>query len=278
MTETQIVLLGTGTPIADPDRSGPSVAIVVNGKPYIFDLGPGVVRRTAAAKRAGVDALAVNNLKIAFVTHLHSDHTLGYPDFIFSPWVLMRNEPVEVYGPVGIGAMTDRLLEAYKVDIDVRTNDLEPANTEGYRVVVNEIEPGTIYNDENITVRAFLVNHGSRLQAFGFRLETRDRTIVISGDTAPTPSILENSTGCDVLIHEVYTQAEFDKLTEDWQKYHSTYHTSSRELGEIAAEAKPDLLILYHQLLWGATPEELLQEIRQVYNGRVACGNDLEIF
>jgi ribonuclease BN (tRNA processing enzyme) len=237
-----------------------------------------LVRRAAAAERAGVDALAVKNLKRAFVTHLHSDHTVGYPDFIFTPWVLRRNEPVEVYGPTGIGAMTDHLLEAYREDIDVRINDLEPANTEGYKVVVNEIKPGAVFRDENITVSAFLVSHGSRLQAFGFRFETRDRTIVISGDTAPTPGIIEHSMGCDVLIHEVYAQAGFDNLSEDWQNYHSNYHTSSMELGKIAAEAKPDLLILYHQLLWGTTPEGLLREIRRVYNGRVAFGNDLEIY
>ncbi len=278
MPETQIVLLGTGTPIADPDRSGPSIAIVVNGTPYIIDLGPGVVRRAASANRAGVDGLAAKNLKRAFVTHLHSDHTVGYPDLIFTPWVLRRNEPIAVYGPVGISAMTDHLLEAYKEDIDVRINDLEPANTEGYKVNVYEIEPGVIYQDENIAVRAFLVKHGSKLQAFGFRFETRDRVIVISGDTVPTPSIIENGMGCDVLIHEVYSQAGLDTLSEDWQKYHSNYHTSSMELGEIAAKTRPNLLILYHQLLWGTTPEDLLKEIGQIYGGKVVFGNDMDIY
>lgn len=278
MKGTQIVLLGTGTPIPDPDRSGPSVAIVVNGTPYIVDLGPGLVRRAAAAQRAGVEGLAMRNLKRAFVTHLHSDHTVGYPDLIFTPWVEGRNEPLEVYGPAGIGAMTNHLLKAYEEDIEVRINGLEPANTEGYKVNVHEIEPGIIYEDEKVTIRAFLVRHGSWPEAFGYRFESPDRAIVISGDTAPSPSIIENCAGCDVLIHEVYCQAGFDKLSSDWQRYHSSFHTSSLELAEIAARAGPDLLILYHQLLWSSSEEELLKEIRQTYDGKVVLGKDLEVY
>ncbi|MFQ5770300.1 MAG: MBL fold metallo-hydrolase [bacterium] len=275
---TQIVLLGTGTPNADPDRSGPSVAIVVHETSYIIDLGPGVVRRTAAAYRAGVKALAVSNLKKAFVTHLHSDHTLGYPDLIFTPWVLERDEPLEVYGPKGIKSMTEHILKAYEQDINIRINGLEPANTEGYKVKVHEIEPGVIYRDQNVTVKAFLVKHGSWPQAFGYRFETLDGTIVISGDTAPTSNIVENCNGCDVLIHEVYSQAGFEKRPQVWQRYHANFHTSSVELAEIAKKAKPGLLILYHQLLWGATPEELLNEIRKIYDGKVVFGNDLDVF
>ena len=275
---TQIVLLGTGTPNVDPDRSGPSVAIVVNGSSYIVDFGAGVVRRAAAAYRAGVKALEVSNLKIAFVTHLHSDHTVGYPDLILSPWVQGRNQPLEVYGPTGISAMTDHILKAYEEDINLRIKGLEPANIEGYKVKVYEIETGIIYQDRNVTVKAFLVKHGSWPQAFGYRFETPDRTIVISGDTAPCSSILENCRGCDVLIHEVYSQAGFDKLPPERQRYHASFHTSSSELAKIATKAKPGMLILYHQLLWGTTEEELLKEIRQIYQGKVVYGKDLEIY
>ncbi|MFQ5822901.1 MAG: MBL fold metallo-hydrolase [bacterium] len=275
---TKIVLLGTGTPNADPDRSGPSVAIVVNKTSYIIDFGPGVVRRAAAAYRAGIKGLAVHNLKCAFVTHLHSDHTVGYPDLIFTPWVLGRDEPLEVFGPTGIKAMTEHILKAYKEDINIRINGLEPANTEGYKVNTHEIEPGLVYQDQNVTVKAFLVTHGSWPQAFGYRFDTPDRTIVISGDTVPSASIVENCNGCDVLIHEVYSQAAFENIPPVWQRYHASFHTSSVELAEVAAKAKPGLLILYHQLLWGSKEEELLQEIRQIYEGKVVFGNDLEIY
>lgn len=275
---TKIVLLGTGTPNADPERSGPSVAIVVNGTSYIVDFGPGVVRRAAAAHRAGIRALEVSNLKKAFVTHLHSDHTVGYPDLIFTPWVLERNEPLEVYGPKGIKKMTDYILKAYEEDINIRINGLEPANTVGYKVNVHEIEPGVVYEDQNVIVKAFLVTHGSWPQAFGYRFETPDRTIVISGDTAPSTSIIENCNRCDILIHEVYSQAGFEKLPVEWQKYHSNFHTSSIKLAQIARKARPGLLILYHQLLWGTTKEELLSEIRKIYKGKIVFGNDLDVY
>src|SRR5689334_11360575 len=232
--KTQIVFLGTGNPSANPDRMGPSVAIVVNGTPYIIDCGPGVVRRAAAAARSGVKGLNVTNLKMLFVTHLHSDHTLGYPDLIFSPWVLGRKEPLEVYGPAGIQAMSHHILQAWQEDNDIRINGLEHANQTGNKVNVHEIKPGVIYKDQNVTVKAFLVKHGSWRQAFGYRFETPDRTIVISGDTSPAESVVENCNGCDVLIHELYTELGFNARNEEWRKYLLSFHTSTRQLAGIA--------------------------------------------
>ena len=275
---TQVVLLGTGNPNADPERSGPSVAVVVNGNSYIVDCGPGVVRRAAAAARKGINALAVPNLSRLFLTHLHSDHTLGLPDIMLSPWTLDRTSPLDVYGPKGISAMTRNILEAYSEDIDLRRHGLEPSNDTGFRVNAHEIKPGVVYKDPNVTVRAFAVRHGDWKYAYGFRFETKDRTVVISGDTAPTPAVAENCNGCDVLVHEVYCEAGFLKRPAAWQKYHSNYHTSSRQLGEIAAKARPGLLILYHQLFWGASDEDLLGEVRRFYAGKVVSGRDLDVF
>ena len=276
--QSQIVLLGTGTPNADPDAFGPATAIVVNGAAYIIDFGAGVVRRAAAAERAGVKALKASNLKTAFVTHLHSDHTIGYPDIIFTPAVLERNAPLEVYGPKGLKAMTEHIFKAYEEDINIRLHGLEPSKPAGYQVNAHEIEPGVIYKDQNVTVKAFLVKHGSWPQAFGYRFETPDRTIVISGDATPSQSVIDNCQGCDVLIHEVYCQDGFNRRSPEWQKYHSNFHTSSRELAEIANKAKPGLLILYHQLLWSGTKETLMKEIQEIYHGKVAYGRDLEIY
>src|SRR6266436_8009284 len=112
-TKTQVVMLGTGTPLPDPDRSGPSTAIVVNGTGYIVDAGTGVVRRAAAARDKGVKALEPTNLRIAFLTHLHADHTLGLPDLILTPWIMGRKEPLELYGPAGTREMVDHILQAY---------------------------------------------------------------------------------------------------------------------------------------------------------------------
>jgi ribonuclease BN (tRNA processing enzyme) len=276
--KTQVVLLGTGTPNADPDRSGPAVAIVVGDTPYLVDFGPGVVRRAAAAQRMGVSALAMSKLTRAFVTHLHSDHTAGYPDLILTPWVLEREQPLEVYGPKGLKAMTNHILKAYQDDIHIRLRGLEPANETGYKVKVTEIKPGVIYSDQNVKVTAFPVKHGSWPEAFGFRFDTPDRSIVISGDCAPSESVITNCNGCDVLIHEVYSQAGFMTRPPVWQRYHSSFHTSTRELAEIATKAKPGLLILYHQLFWGTSDEKLVDEVRQFYEGRVVSGSDLAVY
>jgi ribonuclease BN (tRNA processing enzyme) len=280
-SRTQVVLLGTGNPRADPDRSGPSVAIVVNDTPYIVDFGPGVVRRAAAALRQGVAGLTMPKLKTAFVTHLHSDHTAGYPDLILTPWVLGRKEPLEVYGPAGIKAMTEHILAAYSEDIDIRTNGLEHGNRTGYKVNAHEIKPGIIYKDENVTVKAFLVHHGSWREAYGYRFETPDKVIVISGDCAPSQSVVENCDGCDVLLHEVYTQVGYDESKEDWRTYITNFHTSSKQLAGLATKAKPKLLVLYHQMFFGGakdTEEGLLKEMRQFYGGKVVSAHDLDVF
>lgn len=275
---SQIVLLGTGTPIADPERSGPCVAVIVNNTPYLVDCGPGVVRRAAAARLRGAGALDVSNLKRLFITHLHSDHTAGYPDLILTPWVLDRNSPLEVWGPEGTQEMTDHILAAYRQDIHMRLYGLEEAHRTGYKVNVHEIEPGVIYEDSNVRVEAFTVKHGSWPQAFGFKFFAPDRTIVISGDTVPSRNLIEHAKGCDVLIHEVYSMQGFNGRSPHWQKYHSSFHTSSHELADIAAKVKPDLLILYHQLLWGTPEEVLLSEIRERYGGKVVSGRDLDVF
>src|SRR5580692_11730321 len=118
---TQVVILGTGTPRADPDRSGPAVAVILNDQAYLFDAGPGVVRRAAAASRVHcIPALAGPRLGRVFLTHLHTDHTLGLPDLIFSPWVLGRTAPLDLFGPPGAKAMVDHIETAWQQDIDIR--------------------------------------------------------------------------------------------------------------------------------------------------------------
>jgi len=277
---TRVVILGTGTPNPDPDNSGPSVAIVTGGAAYLVDCGPGVVRRTAAAERKGIAALAPQNIHVVFITHLHSDHTLGYPDLIFTPWVVGRTEPLEVYGPRGLQSMTNYIEKAWEKDIDVRTNGLERANRTGYKVQVHEIEPGIVYKDRNVTVRAFLVHHGSWDQAFGYRFETADRTIVLSGDTSPSDAVVKACNGCDVLLHEVYSATGFHERSLEWQDYFLQFHTSSVELAKEATEAKPGLLVLYHQLYGGGdvTYDQLLGEVARRYSGKVVSARDLDVY
>ena len=278
VSKTQLVLLGTGTPNAEPATSGPSLAIIVNNTSYVVDCGPGVVRRAAEANNKGIQSLAASKLKRLFITHLHSDHTIGYPDFILTPAVLDRNEPLEVYGPKGLQLMTDHILAAYKEDIDIRVKGLEKGNPGGYQVNVHEINEGIIYRDSNLVVKAFKVNHGSWPEAFGYRFETADKVIVVSGDCTYSENLIANAKDCDILVHEVYSMEGFAKRDKKWQAYHSVFHTSTQQLAEIANKVKPKQLVLTHQLLWGASKESLMNEIQQRYQGKVVFGNDLDIF
>lgn len=279
---TQVVILGTGTPRADPDRSGPAVAVIWNHQAYLFDAGPGVVRRAAAAARAhGIPALNASRLGRVFITHLHSDHTLGLPDLIFSPWVLGRTAPLDVFGPAGTKAMVDHIEAAWREDIDVRVHGLEHANETGYKVTVHEIEPGVVYRDAGLKITAIAVHHGSWTQAFGYRIDAPDRSVVISGDCSPSPALLEAAKGCDLLLHEVYSETEPDhghSNGRDWPEYLRQFHTSTAQLAEIANQAKPKLLVLYHQIMGTADDEVLLKEIRRTYQGNVLSAKDLDVY
>jgi len=278
-SRTRIVMLGTGTPNADPERSGPAVAIVVDDRSYIVDCGPGVVRRAAAAAELhDIPALRPAQLRRLFLTHLHSDHTLGCPDLLLSPWVLNRSTPLEVWGPEGTANMFHHLQEAFREDIDMRVYGLEPRDSTGYRSAVTEIAPGLIYEDELVRVTAIPVIHGSWTHAFGYRFDTPDRSIVISGDAAPSESLVQACNGCDVLIHEVISESGLSRRTPEWQAYHSAYHTTSTQLGELATRARAGMLVLYHQLLSGATEEVLLQEIRANYRGPLFSAKDFDVY
>jgi len=276
--ETRVVMLGTGTPNADPERSGPAVAVVVDASAYLVDFGPGVVRRAAAAARAGIKELEAKNLRIAFATHLHSDHTTGLADLIFSPWVLERDVPLQLYGPPGLASMTRNLMKAYKEDIDIRLRGGEPSNKQGWNAIAHEVGPGLVYRDDKVTVTAFAVPHGSWKHAYGYVFQSKDRRIVISGDTSPSDAVVKACSGCDVLVHETYSSTMFAKRVPEWQKYHSRYHTSTTQLAEIASKARPKLLLLYHQLYWGATDEDLLAEIAASYKGAVESAKDLKTY
>lgn len=276
---TKLVMLGTGTPFADPDRSGPSLAIIVNDLAYVVDCGPGVVRRAAAmAQKHQLPALKPDRLTRLFITHLHSDHTAGYSDFIFTPAVLDRNLPLQVIGPPGIRRMTKLLMKAYSKDMEIRIKGLEMGNAEGYKVEVKEVTKGEVYRDKNIIVEAFEVQHGSWKHALGYRFTTKDKVIVVSGDCTYSESLIAMAKGCDILVHEVYSEAGLQKREERWQRYHSTFHTSTGQLARIAQEVKPGLLVLTHQLTFGSSLESLLEEIGRTYIGKVVNGMDGNVF
>jgi ribonuclease BN (tRNA processing enzyme) len=276
---TRVVMLGTGTPNADPERSGPAVAIVVGNAVYLVDAGPGIVRRAAeAARDDSIPALAMPRLRRVFLTHLHSDHTTGLADLILSPWVLGRTDPLDVYGPTGTKRMVDLIEQAYSADVQIRLTGGEPSNKTGYVANAHDVGPGVVYRDSNVTVTAFKVAHGKWDQAFGYRFATRDRTIVLSGDTSPTDAVVTACNGCDVLVHEVYSAERLASRPPEWQRYHSAYHTSTRELAAIATRARPKLLVLYHQLYWDDDDPGLLRQVRALYKGNVVSARDLGVY
>ncbi len=277
-SNTRVVVLGTGTPSADPERWGPAVAVVVNDRAYLIDCGPGVVRRAAAAEKNGFASLKAKELKIVFITHLHSDHTLGYPDLIFSPWVLGRTEALEAYGPHGLKNMTSHIEKAWVEDVQIRRQGLEEANATGYKVNVHEIRPGVVYHDENVTVTAFPVKHGIWKEAYGYIFQTRDRKIVLSGDTAPTDEVVKACDGCDVLLHEVYNPHGDEMNDPHWKQYFATFHTSPVELGEIARRARPKLLVVYHQVLEKLPESDLAEQIKKAYSGEWMMARDLGVY
>ena len=278
---TQIVLLGTGTPRPDPKRSGPATAIVVNGTAYLVDAGPGVVRRAQAAVDNGIKGLAVASLQTAFITHLHSDHTVGLPDLIFTSWVQGRHVPLQLYGPPGISEMAKHILLAWQADIDIRTKGLEQRDATGATVEAHDVKPGRIYQDANLAVTAFPVRHGD-VPAYGYRFDTADRSVVITGDTSPSPEVIDNCRKCDVLIHEAYAEDYRPADMAGWLEYRAKHHTTTTQLGELAAKAQPGLLIVYHRGIGPAGREisdrRYLDEIGRTFKGRVVIGQDLEVY
>lgn len=276
-TGMEVILLGTGTPYPDPAASGPATAVVVGGRVFLFDAGSGVMRRLKAAN------LPINGPEALFITHLHSDHTLGYADLMLTSWVMRRRAPFPVYGPRGLQRMTSHLLAAYSEDIGIRTNGLEHEVAGAYRVDVHEIRQGVVYEKDGVRVTAIAVEHGAWKNAFAYRIDAADRSIVISGDTRPSEALVKAATGADILIHEVYSAARLKPEDrpggKDWPRYCREYHTSDVELGALASRIRPKLLILDHVIRMGASDEELLAGVLAGgYNGRVVIGKDLEKF
>lgn len=277
---TKLIVLGSGTPNPDPNRAGSAYAVVVNETPYLIDFGPGVIRRAASLSPpwgGKIEAMTVKNFEHAFLTHIHSDHSAGLADLLLTPWIMGRDKKLNLYGPKGLEQMASSTLEAFEDDINYRIYGTQPSNKMGYKFNFYLLSEGLIYEDENVSVEAFTVPHGSFDDAYGFRFTTEDKVIVFSGDTGPSKTLEKFAAGADILVHEVYSNAGFLKKTKDWQIYHQGHHTSTFEVGEIASRAKPKLLLLSHILFWGSTTDEILKETQSTYKGEIKIAEDLMI-
>jgi ribonuclease BN (tRNA processing enzyme) len=276
-SETKVILLGTGTPHPNNKNRGPATAVIYNNRVFLFDAGSGVMGQISGAN------LPITGPEATFITHLHCDHTLGYADLILTTWIMGRTKYLEVYGPIGLERMTNLLLDSNSEDIDIRINGLERELPEVYKANVHEIDEGVIYDSADVKVTAFRVLHGSWKYAFGYRIDTPDKSIVISGDTRPCENLIKYSRNCDILIHEVYAservQIEDRPGGELWPQYCKEFHTSDYELGQIAAEVKPGVLIVTHIVRMGADDDEIIGNIRKGgYEGDLIIGEDLEVF
>lgn len=275
MTNTKVVLLGTGTPALTPGRYQSATAIIVNDQPYIVDCGSGCLERIVEARSNGILELTFEKLNKLFLTHFHPDHTVGLPGFLISPWIRGRRV-IDVYGPTGTKEMIEGILTTFQKGINEHLYH-GPKKLDNLRVDANDFTEGVIYKDELVEVEAIKVMHGT-FDAFGFKFNTPDKTIVLSGDTRPVPKLYQKAANCDILIHEVYCEAEIQQFPQGFRKYFKEVHTSGTELGRIAQEVNPGLLVLTHQILYNRPKEELIDEIRANYKGELAFGNDLDLF
>lgn len=266
----EVLLLGTGYPRPDPERAGPSTVIVAGDRWFVVDAGRGATMRIAATDRK------YTNLRAVFLTHLHSDHTAGLPDLFDTSWQFGRKSvPLELYGPPGTKKLAGAMLEFFAEDIHLRRDLLEKHPAAGATIRTHIVREGVIYDDGEVKVTAFAVDHRPVRYAFGYRFESGGRTIVISGDTRPTENLVRYAKGADVLVLEAYLPEHFDKVdTPAVAARLKSYHTSAEEAGELATRAGVRTLVLTH-LIPGNADETFRERAGRRFKGEIIVGKDL---
>ena len=277
--ETKVVVLGTGTPIPDAHRAGPSIAVVHRGQAYLFDVGAGAIRNAATARyKYDIPSLYPTQICCVFITHLHSDHVLDLVEAAYTMW-WRRPGPLQAFGPLGLEEIAEGMAAMMAPDTRIRTSGTQPVpNPDANTIEATEIDGGVVYETGDLRIEAFSVSHGDIKPAFGYRITAHDKTIVISGDTAIDEKLREMSRGVDILIHEVISDEGLSRNSEAFQAYHMSSHTRASDLGRLAAETRPGLLVLYHALYYGVPEDLILDEVRATYDGDVVLANDLDIF
>ncbi len=266
-----VLLLGTGFPRPNPQHFGPATAIVAGDKWFLVDAGRGVTLRIAGTK------LKYESMRAVFLTHLHSDHTAGLPDLFNTSWQFGRNTPLQLYGPEGTQQLSDAMLEFFAYDIHIRRDLVEHHPAAGATIQTHIVQPGVVYDDGDVRVTAFLVDHGPVKPAFGYRFDSHGQSIVISGDTRPVPNLIRWAKGADILVMEAYLPGYFEHSDKpDVAKRLEAYHSTAEEAGQIAAAAGVKTLVLTHRI--PPDPESEFQRLAaKAFHGTIVVGNDLQM-
>jgi ribonuclease Z len=270
--DIRVTLLGTASgPRAFVDKAGISTLVEAGGERFLFDAGRGFMQRLV---QAGFPMNAVSKL---FLTHLHSDHVIGVPDLMLSPWAAApeRKVPLEVWGPEGTRDMMRHLEEAFAFDVHMRRDVDESFSPEGIRMVVHEIQPGKVYEKNGVTVTAFLVSHGLVKPSYGYRVDYAGRSVALSGDTSPSDNLVAVCKGVDVLIHEAIDPEVLRRLVPDKRRVDAIVerHTTPEQAAEVFSKVSPRLAVFSHSPGTAA----IVEQTRRSYRGRVEMGEDLMV-
>jgi len=270
--EMKVILLGSGGgPPVRLKRWGPATLVEAGSEKLLFDCGRGVLLRL---KQADIGEDEVTKV---FLTHLHSDHTVDLPDLLLSPWAstVARQVPLEVWGPSGTKSMMQHLQEAYAFDIHVRRDLDERFSPEGIKVISHDIEQGTVFERNGVKVIAFLVDHGPVKPAFGYRVEYGGHSVVLSGDTRPTPNLVKFAKGTDVILYEGFDpqafMAQASHHTREQKEQIMAHHSTPEKVGEIFTAVKPRLAVFYHTVGTAG----LAAGAKKTYSGPLEVGEDL---
>ncbi|WP_199500258.1 MBL fold metallo-hydrolase [Methylovirgula sp. 4M-Z18] len=281
MTTTKLILLGTkGGPTPSPLRAQPANVVVIDGKPYVIDCGNGVALQLV---KAGISLSSLGNI---FITHFHSDHIADLGALPLVAWASGLNTPIDLYGPPGLSRMIDHYADMNKVDIDVRIHE---EGRPPFRDLIrtHEFEDARlVMQDERVRVTALPVDHYTLKPTFAFRLETKDRTIVFSGDTTYFPPLADFAKGADVLVHEVMYLPALERLLKAdndapaLMDHLVKSHTSTTQVGKIAAAAGVKTLVLNHFVPGGdpsLNDDIWMADVRKDFGGEILVGKDLQV-
>ncbi|MGH9442548.1 MAG: MBL fold metallo-hydrolase [Thermoanaerobaculia bacterium] len=268
-----VLLLGTGNPRPSLERFGPSILVSAGNERLLFDCGRGAVQRLFQ------HGIPLSDVRSLFLTHLHSDHTVGIPDFWLTGWIFGRSRPVRIWGPEGTTALVSNLEKAYAYDVHVRRDVDEKLPPEGAEMVARDIGEGRVFQRGRLRVTAFLVDHGPVRPALGYRVDFGPRSVVLSGDTRPSDNLVKFAKGTDVLVHEVLAPEVEERraagnLTPAQVRRIIEHHTTPEEAGKIFAAVHPKLAVYSHIVPSMATAADLVPATRKAYSGPLEVGED----